>query len=570
MNKKNNITSILNNASCLTDIFNFYVKNYPNKIFLLKKTNKEWIGENFKNISIKTNKIANSLIKLGVKKKDRVFLLSANRIEWVEFDLAIMTLGAITVPSFVTNNNYDNKFIIEDCKPKVIILENQKVYDKNKSFLKNFDSSKIIFIDKVKNFLSYQNILLSKNNKKEKIHLKKNDISTIIYTSGTSGNPKGVVLSHKALLHNLSAAFHLTKEFKIDNDRFISFLPLSHSYERMAGLYFPLLIGAQIFFSSSFDRLMSEIKEVKPTFFSAVPRLYENIYKKIKGQMYNSGKIKGFVLKIIFNSIESKKIHFFYSLVSKILIRIFISKKIKSSLGGKIKVLISGGAALSPKIGFFFNKIGFHLLQGYGQTEAAPLISCNTKKDNDPSTVGFPIKNVIVKISDENEIIVKGENVMNKYWNNKKLTNETIKNDWLHTGDLGYFDNLGRLVINGRKKEIIVTSGGDNISVQKIESILSEQIEINQAIIYGDGKPFIVALLSIEENFNKTHIINLIKRINQKLNSVEKIRKFYLFEKPLSYDDGFLTQTQKVKRNKVHSHFKNKIEELYKSNNKNF
>ncbi len=563
MNKKINITSILNNASCLTDIFDFYVKNHPNKIFLFKKTNKEWVGENFKNISIKTNKIVNLLVKLGVKKKDRVFLLSANRIEWVEFDLAIMTLGAITVPSFVTNNSYDNKFIIEDCRPKVIILENQKVYDKNKSFLKNFDSSKIIFMDEAKKFVSYQNILLSENNKIEKINVKKSDISTIIYTSGTSGNPKGVVLSHKALLHNLNAAFHLTKEFEISNDRFISFLPLSHSYERMAGLYFPLLIGAQIFFSSSFDKLMSEIKEIKPTFFSAVPRLYENIYKKIKGQIHNSGRIKSFILKIIFNSIENKNNHFFYSLLSKTLIKIFIAKKIKSSLGGKIKVLISGGAALSPQIGFFFNKIGLHLLQGYGQTEAAPLISCNTKKDNDPNTVGFPVKNVVVKISDENEIIVKGGNVMNEYWNNKKLTNKTIKNDWLHTGDLGYFDSLGRLIINGRKKEIIVTSGGDNISVQKIESILSEQIEINQAIIYGDGKPYIIALLSIEKNFDEIDISHLIKKINQKLNSVEKIRKFYLFEKPLSYDDGFLTQTQKVKRNKVYSHFKNKIEKLY-------
>lgn len=562
MNKENNITSILNNASCLTDIFNFYVKKYPNQKFLFKKTSNQWVGENYLDISLRVNKIANAFIKLGVKKKDRVFLLSSNRIEWVEFDLAIMSLGAITVPSFVTNNKYDNQFIIKDCKPKVLILENHKVYDKNKSFLKKF-TNKIILIDNESNFLNYKKILFEFGTTFKRIPLKKNDTSTIIYTSGTSGNPKGVVLSHKALLHNLNAALHLIKEFGIKSERFISFLPLSHSYERMAGLYFPLLIGAQIFFSSSLDKLLIEIKEVKPTFFSAVPRLYENIYKKIKAQINNSGKIKRMILKIIFNSVEDKNINIFSSILGKIFIKLFIFKKIKNNLGGKIKVLVSGGAALSPQIGFFFNKVGFDLLQGYGQTEAAPLISCNTKKNNDPKTVGFPVKNVVVKISDEDEILVKGDNVMNGYWNNKKLTKETVKNNWLHTGDLGYYDELGRLVINGRKKDIIVTSGGDNISVQKIESILSEQFEINQAIIYGDGKPYIIALLSIEKGFKKEDINMCIKSINEKLNSVEKIRKFLLLEKPLSYDDGFLTQTQKVKRNKVHSYFKDKIEKLY-------
>ncbi len=562
MNKENNITSILNNASCLTDIFNFYVKKYPNQKFLFKKNGNQWVGENYLDISLRVNKIANAFIKLGIKKNDRVFLLSSNRIEWVEFDLAIMSLGAITVPSFVTNNKYDNQFIIKDCKPKVLILENYKVYDKNKSFLKKF-INKIILIDNEGNFLNYKKILLEFGTTFKRIPLKKNDTSTIIYTSGTSGNPKGVVLSHKALLHNLNAALHLIKEFGIKSERFISFLPLSHSYERMAGLYFPLLIGAQIFFSSSLDKLLIEIKEVKPTFFSAVPRLYENIYKKIKAQINNSGKIKRMILKIIFNSVEDKNINIFSSILGKIFIKLFIFKKIKNNLGGKIKVLVSGGAALSPQIGFFFNKVGFDLLQGYGQTEAAPLISCNTKKNNDPKTVGFPVKNVVVKLSDEDEILVKGDNVMNGYWNNKKLTKETVKNNWLHTGDLGYFDELGRLVINGRKKDIIVTSGGDNISVQKIESILSEQFEINQAIIYGDGKPYIIALLSIEKGFKKEDINLCIKSINEKLNSVEKIRKFLLLEKPLSYDDGFLTQTQKVKRNKVHSYFKDKIEKLY-------
>ncbi len=563
MNKISKFTSVLNNSKNLPDIFNYYKKKFPKKHFLFKKEQNYWVGKSFEEISNGIGKIVFVFKSLGLKKSDRVFLLSSNRIEWVEFDLAIMSIGAICVPSFVTNNIEDNSFIYKDSNPSIIILENDNIFKNNQEFLKNFDKKKIIIIDKSSLFLDYYQILSQKKKTIKTAVINTNDISTIIYTSGTSGNPKGVVLSHKSILDNLNSALEIIDEFGIGAERFISFLPLSHSYERMAGLYFPLLINAEIYFCSSLDRLLNELKEVKPTIFSAVPRLYENIFKKVKKKLVCSNKIKQVVFNLMLEYISNKSENKISYILGKILVKILISSKVKSIFGGRVKALISGGAALNPEIGSFFNKIGFCLLQGYGQTEASPLISCNTKSHNDPMTVGFPVKNVEVKISNQNEILVRGNNVMIGYWKNKKLTSKTKRNGWLHTGDLGFFDKTGRLIINGRKKDIIVTSGGDNISVQRIENILTEQVEINQAVIFGDNKPFLVALIHIEEKLSKSKIESIISKINKRLNSIERIRKYILLKKPLTYQDGFLTQTQKIKKKMVFSHFKNDIEKLY-------
>ena len=291
MNKKIKITSILNNATNLTDIFSYYERHLPDASFMFKKEGNEWKGQNFKITGQNVSKIFSVLTDLGVRKGDRVFLLSSNRIEWVEFDLAIMLAGAITIPSFVTNNFDDNKYIIEDCKPKILIFENDIALKKNKEILNNFDKSKVISIEKNKNFVNYDEILKNKNKKIKKLKLQHLISQQLFIHLALVEVPKGVVLQHKALLHNLAAALELLNEFNIDMERFMSFLPLSHSYERVAGLYFPLLINAQIYFCSSIDKLFLEIKEVKPTIFSAVPRLYENIYK-IKSKIKSSGKIE--------------------------------------------------------------------------------------------------------------------------------------------------------------------------------------------------------------------------------------------------------------------------------------
>ena len=565
MNKKKEITSILKRLNNLPYLLKFWAKKKPNQKFLYNKNyNGDWVGKTFIEISSDIKKIMNYFNACGLQKGDRVLILSNNRIEWVEFDIATMTMGGITVPSFVTNNIHDNEFIINDCNPKIIILENENIYKKNLSIFKN-KQDRVITIDKSKKFLYYDRIISENNENNNLYKITSDDISSIIYTSGTTGNPKGVVLTHKSIIHNLQAAEELINDFNLDEERFLSFLPLSHSYERMAGLYFPLTIGAKIYFCSSTNKLLKELKEVKPTIFSAVPRLYENIFKKIKSQIYQSNIFISFFLHNVFKYIKKDKISFIKIFLARVFIKFVLEKRIKIILGGKIKVLISGGAALNPEVGKFFNELGLNLLQGYGQTEASPLISCNRKSSNDPKTVGRVVKGVKVRISTEGEILIKGNNLMLGYWNNLSLTRKTIRKGWLCTGDLGFLDSSGRIIINGRKKDLIVTSGGDNISPQKIETMFLEHNNIENVAIYGDNKPYLVALIFVEKKNKKIEkdLKIFFSEINKKLNSIERIRKFLILKKKLSYKDGFITQTLKIKKNRVFAHYKREIQSLY-------
>ena len=560
------ISNDLENINSLPEILFRNAKYFPTKKFLFKKIENSWSGKNYKEINRNVLKIAQAFTQKGIDKNDRIILISSNRVEWVEIDLAIMTIGAVTVPTFDNNCVEDNIYIIKNCNPKLIVLENKKILEINKKILKFFPKKKIILIDDHDEFESYGKILSSNKLLKKIPHIKRSDVSTIIYTSGTSDTPKGVILTHDSIIHNLEAAVEIFNDLKISNERFISFLPLSHSYERVAGLFFPLLINAEIFFCTSLDKLLSEIKEVKPTIFSAVPRLYENIYKKIKFKIF---KTKGFFFRLVkfiikkneslTDSSGSKYLNYFILFF----IRILFKKKVKDILGGEIKVLISGGAALNPITGNFFNTIGLKLLQGYGQTEASPLISCNFINFNAPQTVGFPVKNTNVKISTDGEIVVKGRNVMKGYWKNKTLSRKTIVNGWLHTGDLGFFDELGRIIINGRKKDLIVTSGGDNVSVQKIEGMLNQLLEIEQVAIYGDNRPYLIALIVVDQNIKKVNIKKLIKLTNEKLNSIEKVRKFIEIKEPFTYENGMQTQTSKLKKREIFNFYKKKIDELY-------
>ena len=560
------ISNDLENINALPEILFRNTKNFPKKNFLFKKNKEGWTGKNYSEISKNVLILAQSFVEKGIKKNDRVLLISSNRIEWVEIDLAIMTIGAITVPSFVTNNAKDNIYIIKNCDPKLVIFENYKTLITNKKILKFFPKKKIILIDDYDEFESYKKLLNTNRLLKKVPKVKRSDVSTIIYTSGTSDNPKGVILTHDSIIHNLEAALEIFHDLKISNERFISFLPLSHSYERVAGMFFPLLINAEIFFCSSLDKLLIEIKEVKPTIFSAVPRLYENIYKKIKFKVF---KTKGYFFRLI-ELIIKKNESFDDSNRSKYVnylilffIRILFKKKVKDIFGGKIKVLISGGAALNPVTGHFFNGIGLKLLQGYGQTEASPLISCNFINFNDPKTVGFPVKNTNVKISTDGEILVKGRNVMKGYWKNNNLSRKTVIDGWLHTGDLGFFDKLGRIIINGRKKDLIVTSGGDNISVQKIEGILNQFLEIEQVAIFGDNRPYLIALIVLNKDIKKINLKKILEITNGKLNSIEKVRKFIEIKEPFTYENGMQTQTSKLKKKEIFSFYKKEINQLY-------
>ena len=534
----------------------------PNKKFLYSKIKDKWVGNSYVEIKKKISKIASFLLKKKVNKNDRVLLISENRPEWFIFDMAIMSIGAVTVPCFSTNNENDNNFIIKDCKPKIIVLESSNLFKKNQKTLKLL-KKKIVLIDKPsKDFLTFEDIIKKEDDFNFDTNIKGSDLSTIIYTSGTSGYPKGVMLSHSTIIHNCYAAYELLKDFNFSNERFFSFLPLSHSYERMAGLYFPLSIGAEIYYCESLDKINKNFLEIKPTIMTAVPRLYENIYKKIFRKIQNSN----FLIKFCFLKFSllhrTKKLNT-RNILFRNLIAFLLKKKIRKIFGGKLKTFVSGGAALSPEIGQFFINLGVNILQGYGQTESGPLISCNYLKTNDVSTVGKPVKDVNVKISRDNEILVKGPNVMMGYWNNYELTKKTLRNKWLHTRDLGLIDDLGRLKIIGRKKDLIVTSGGENISPTKIENLLTENLDINQAVVFGDNRSYIVAILTLEKKIKNDAISRIVDRTNKKLNIPEKIRKYAIIQSPFTYENGLLTNTLKIKRQAVLERYKKIIEGLY-------
>ena len=534
----------------------------PNKKFLYSKIKDKWVGNSYIEIKKKISKIASFLLKKKVNKNDRVLLISENRPEWFIFDMAIMSIGAVTVPCFSTNSENDNNFIIKDCNPKIIVLESLNLFKKNQKTFKPL-KEKIVLIDKSsKDFLTFEDVIKKEDDFNFDTNIKGSDLSTIIYTSGTSGYPKGVMLSHSTIIHNCFAAYELLKDFNFSNERFFSFLPLSHSYERMAGLYFPLSIGAEIYYCESLDKINKNFLEIKPTIMTAVPRLYENIYKKIFRKIQNSN----FLIKFCFLKFSllhrTKKLNT-RNILFRNLIAFLLKKKIRKIFGGKLKTFVSGGAALSPEIGQFFINLGVNILQGYGQTESGPLISCNDLKTNDVSTVGKPVKDVKVKISRDNEILVKGPNVMMGYWNNYELTKKTLRNKWLHTGDLGLIDDLGRLKIIGRKKDLIVTSGGENISPTKIENLLTENLDINQAVVFGDNRSYIVAVLTLEKKIKKDAISRIIDRTNKKLNIPEKIRKYAIIQNPFTYENGLLTNTLKIKRQAVLKRYKKIIDELY-------
>jgi long-chain acyl-CoA synthetase len=346
---------------------------------------------------------------------------------------------------------------------------------------------------------------------------------------------------------------------------FLTWLPLSHSYEH-AVQFVQISLGAKIYYAESLEKLLSNMSIAKPTIMTAVPRFYQNLYSKIS---INFSKQKGFKKKLISSTISLgiKKLNNENLTFREKLINFFceklVRKKIKNQFGGKLKAFVSGGGALDQKIGEFLNAIGLPTLQGYGLTEASPVVSCNIPGKIRIDTVGPPFKTNQVNIAEDGEILVKGENVMLGYWNMKKETDDIIRNGWLHTGDIGKITEDGNLKITDRKKEIIVSLGGDNISPSKIENLLCLNEKIKQSFVYGDKKTYLVALIVTEGTNNRKDIEIFLENLNKTLSLVEKVKKFKLIEEEFSIDNGMLTPTLKLKRKKILEKYKADLEKLY-------
>jgi long-chain acyl-CoA synthetase len=493
-----------------------------------------------------------------------------------------MLSGGITVPAYTTYTEDDYKYLIDDCEPTIIIVSNNEMLKKlyvtinQKNFIK-----KVITFDEIEKahhnlninnkdkYLDFNFIIkndLSEKDKIQNVNLKRSSAACIIYTSGTSGNPKGVILSHGGILNNLVGACEIMKPLIDSRPVFLTWLPLSHSYEHCVQ-FAQIAVGAKVFYAEKIEKLLDNISEAKPTIMTAVPRFYQNLYNKIN---INMKKQTGLKVKLISATIRlgkkellKQKMNIFEKLLNS-LVNLLVRKKIKKQFGGNLRAFISGGGALDKEIGEFLNAIGLPTLQGYGLTETSPIVSCNPIHKIKVETVGPPFKGNKVKIAEDGEILVKGENVMLGYWNKKEETANVIKDGWLHTGDIGEIDPVdGYLKITDRKKDIIVSAGGDNISPAKIENMITNEPEIEQCIVYGDEKSYLVALIVPNKEFLKEKINIIIKNINNKLTLVEKIKKIQLIDENFSIENGLLTPTMKVKRKKVTEKYKKELENLY-------
>jgi len=506
-------------------------------------------------------------IKSLIKEGDRCLILSENRPYWLIADIAIMNAGGVSVPIFTTYSPNDYEYILNDCAPSLIIVSNEDQYKKIKNYV-NLKKQKIISFEEISTKSHIiKNILEEENYKKEiNVKIKRNMTACIIYTSGTSGNPKGVMLSHGGILSNCEGAVELIEPLiKKKNPVFLTWLPLSHSYEHTVQ-FIQIIVGAKVYYAESLEKLISNMNIAKPTIMTAVPRFYQNLFNKIK---INFEKQTGIKRKLIESTINlGKKIlkKEQLTLVEKIInfiLDIMVRKKIQNQFGGNLQAFVSGGGALEQNIGEFLNAVGLPTLQGYGLTEASPIVSCNLPNMVKVETVGPPFRTNQVKIASDGEILIKGENVMLGYWNQKKETEKVLKEGWLYTGDIGEFDQNNYLKITDRKKDIIVNLGGDNISPSKIENILCLNKFIKQSIVYGDKKNYLVAIIVTDKEINKDKIKIIIKNINKHLTLIEKIKKFILINKEFTIENGMLTPTLKLKRKEIIKNYKQQLESLY-------
>ena len=590
------------NFNSIISLFHHQAKTLKDNDYLWKKSNGKFLSQTWDEVRKSVEAIAKGLLSLGILKGDRVVILSENRPEWQIADLAIMSIGAISVPVYTTSTTSDYSHVINHSGARCMIISSHELCVKALPAVKQSSICKnVIKINqdekKYKEPINiiYWNSLLNSNHdlnfnfEEEAKSTLRTDTACIIYTSGTGGSPKGVMLSHGAMLTNCTGAKELLKNLLhgMKEIRFLSWLPLSHSYEHTLQ-FFTLGIGAQVYYAEGIDKLVVNMGEVSPHFMTAVPRFYDSLHTRISQGLKKQGKLSQLLfattLKLGKKKYYNENMTFSEKIINNLLDKI-VRKKVNKRFGGSLKALISGGAALNLEVGLYLTALGLPLLQGYGQTETAPVVSANPPEKVKLDTVGPIFKGTKVKIAEDGEILVSGENLMNGYWNDPDSTAATLIDGWIHTGDIGEFDDDGYLKITDRKKDIIVNAGGDNISPSRVEAKLDIEPEIAQSMLYGDFKNYLTAVIvpdkeqaliwakennkndslsSIicEEEFMKK-IKDVLNKVNKNLSVIEQVRKFILIDHEFTIENEMMTPSMKVRRFKVKEKYKDKLEELY-------
>jgi long-chain acyl-CoA synthetase len=555
--------------------------------FLWAKRGGEWRSTSWTEAARQVAALAASLKRMGLERGDRVCLVSENRPEWLIADLGIMAAGCVTVPTYTTNTVRDHTHILENSGARAVIVSNQKLSTNlAPAVLMSSECHHFIAIDEMRRTQVPENIhvhcwpdLIRGDAdvaalKRDLAKVGRDDLACIIYTSGTGGAPRGVRQHHGALLHNVEGATDvISTDFGWDDEVFLSFLPASHAYEHTGGQHFPVGLGAQIYYAESLEKLASNIEEVQPTIMVVVPRLFEMLRARIMKSIEAQGGLSKYLMDRALEIGANKAAGKFrpWNLPMDGILSLTLRKKVRAKIGKRQKAWVSGGAPLNPEVGLFFESLGITFLQGYGQTETGPVLACNRPSAGIRlDTVGPPIKNTEVRIADDGEILVRGELVMHGYWRNEEETARVLSKDgWLATGDVGHIDEKGRIKITDRKKDILVNDKGDNISPQRIEGMLTLQPEILQAMVYGDRRPHIVALLVPDPEIAKSpdlhgRLQKAVDRVNADLSVIERVRRFILADEPFTIENEQMTPSLKIRRHVIGKVYGDRLVALYR------
>jgi long-chain acyl-CoA synthetase len=592
----------LKTAPNLAKMFAEQARHMGDKPLFWAKRQGAWRPTSWTQALEQAHTLARALIGRGVKRGDRIAIVGENRPEWAIADLATISAGAITVPAYTTNTVEDHRHILANSGARGAFVTTRALGEKVIAAARLVPSCEfVIAIEPIEPpamvppvVETWADAMARGAARDDDIEgliagLGRDDLCCILHTSGTGGLPKGVMLSHANVVHNAVGAAHLLEPLGLKDNVFLSILPLSHSYEHTAGLFFPLGIAAEVYYAESVEAFGANLVETKPTIMTAVPRLYELMHQRILHGVERQG---GLSAKLFHAAVRlGRKKHLdprSLSIIDRIvdfIVDRLVRPKVKARFGGRLKAFVSGGGPLNPEIGLFFTALGIRILQGYGQTESSPVVACNPPGKVKIETVGPPILDVEVRIAADGEICVRGDLVMKGYWNDPGTTAETIKDGWLHTGDIGEIDADGYLKITDRKKDFIKNSGGDMIAPARVEGLLTLEPEIAQAMVIGDRRPHLVAVLVPQPAFieswakerGKPHDLAAlakdkelstaldaaVRRVNEKVSNIERVRRFIVAHDSFTVANGLMTPTLKIKRHKVREIYGEALNALY-------
>ena len=540
-----------------------FEKQNPQAPCLYRLQGDEWIPFSRAEVVDAVYRLCTQWQSDGLKPGQRLLVLMENRPEWAVTAIACNLYGLVLVPAYTTHQEHEIEYLLDRSQASAVVTSDGELSNR----LKSVDAASQLLWYTADNQSKILFPKLTQRNEKISTNQDQDSLYALIPTSGTNGQPKLVELTQNNILANVTSILTVLRDAKIDQPhRFLSFLPLAHAYEHMAGLYLPLHLGGEIFYCERLDKLANLMTDVKPTLMTAVPRLYELLYGRITAQVTKSGGLKQQLFQAAISLGNQSKLTLKDHCINWICERL-VRNKVRKRFGGRLQYFVSGGAALNPEISKFFRGLGVGILQGYGQTEASPVISVNRPGSARAETVGPALPNVEVRLTEEGELLVRGENVMRGYWQDPKATEVTIRDGWLYTGDLAEIDPDGHVRIVGRLKDLIVNSGGDNIAPAPIEQEITLYPEVDQVIIVGDGKPSLSALIYLNNDFETTDpdstVVNVLKRYNVNKPPLLQVRKGLLMSEPCTIENGFLTPTQKIKRSLVVEHYQEAIDDLY-------